>query len=73
MGNLIVDSRVFPEVDDRARGLSESRYSLRGAAFGVAFPGEEVVRAVRWDMFEKICEAREAPVAFALIVEHSGA
>jgi hypothetical protein len=65
--------RILPDIDDGMGGVCESCFGLRGAGFGAPFPAEKFVRAIRWDMFEKIGKRREALIAFALVVEYSRA
>ena len=66
-----VGGRVVPDVDDRVRGVSEARCSLRRSGFRVYFPPEKVVGAISGDSFEKVGERCEARVAFPLLVEGS--
>ena len=64
---------ILPDVDDSVGGVGEGCFGLRGAGFAIPFPAEEFVRTIRRHVFEKIGKRRKARVAFALVVERSGA
>jgi hypothetical protein len=64
---------VLLAIHDDTRDVRPNGRGLRCACFGVVVSPEELVWATRRDIFQKVCDGREACVAGPLVVERSRA